>query len=201
MHEIAPGVFHWTAMHPNIKMQVSSYFLAEEGVVLDPMLPAEGLDWFNEHTPPAAIVLTNRHHYRRSADFVDEFGCEVYCHRAGLHEFTEEQQAEGFDDGDEPVPGIKVKHVGAICPDEVSIHVPRAGALAFADGLVRWKPDDPLGFVPDQLFDDPAKDKAGLIESYRALLPLAPELLLLAHGNPIVGGGAAALQAFVGGKS
>jgi hypothetical protein len=199
MHEIAPGVFHWTAMHPNIKLEVSSYFLAEEGVVLDPMRPAEGLDWWGEHTPPAAIVLTNRHHYRQSADYVDEFGCEVFCHSAGLHEFTESQGVTGFDDGDEPVPGVKVKHVGSICPDEVAIHVPRASVLAFADGVVRWRPDDPLGFVPDQLFGDAEKDKAGLIESYRALLPLAPEHLLLAHGNPIVGGGTAALEAFLGG--
>jgi hypothetical protein len=197
MHEIAPGVFHWTAMHPKIKMEVSSYFLAQEGVVLDPMRPAEGLEWFNEHTPPAAIVLTNRHHYRQSAEYVDEFGCEVFCHNAGLHEFGEEQDVTGFEDGDEPIPGVKVKHVGAICPDEVAIHVPRVSALAVADGVVRWRPDDPLGFVPDQLLGDPEKDKAGLKESYRALLPLAPQHLLLAHGNPIVGNGAATLAAFL----
>jgi hypothetical protein len=198
MHEIAPGVFHWTALHPHIKMQVSSYFLADEGVVLDPMLPAEGLDWFDEHSPPVAVLLTNRHHYRRSADFVEAFGCDVLCHRAGLHEFTEEQHVAAFEDGDEPVPGVQVKHVGAICPDEVAIHVPRAKAIAFADGIVRWRPEDSLGFVPDSLFDDPEKDKAGIRDSIEALLPLEPDHLLLAHGNPIVGGGTAALQAFLG---
>jgi hypothetical protein len=197
MREIAPGVFHWKALHPGIRMQVSSYFLADEGVLLDPMRPAEGLDWFDEHSPPAAVVLTNRHHYRQSAEFVDEFGCEVYCHRAGLHEFTEEQQVEPFDDGDEPVPGVHVKHVGSICPDEVAIHIPRAKAIAFADGVVRWKPDAPIGFVPDSLFDDAEKDKAGIREACRALLGLEPEHLLLAHGDPIVGGGTAALQAFL----
>jgi hypothetical protein len=197
MQEIAPGVFHWTALHPNIKMQVSSYFLADEGVVLDPMIPAEGLDWFDEHAPPAAVVLTNRHHYRRSADFVEEFGCEVLCHSAGLHEFTEEQDVQGFVDGDEPVAGIQVKHVGSICPDEVAIYVPRAKAVAFADGVVRWRPDDPLGFVPDSLFDDAEKDKAGIRQAVQALLPLEPDHLLLAHGDPIVGGGTAALQAFL----
>jgi hypothetical protein len=198
MDEIAPGVFHWTAMHPHIRKPVSSYFLAEEGVVLDPMRPAEGLDWFNDHAPPAAVVLTNRHHYRASAEFVEEFGCAVYCHEAGLHEFTEDQEVEGIGDGDEPVPGVEVKHVGAICPDEVAVWAPRSRSLAFADGLVRWEPDGPLGFVPDSLFDDPQKDKAGLVASYRALLPLAPDHLLLAHGNPIVGDGTAKLREFLG---
>jgi hypothetical protein len=197
MREIAPGVFHWTALHPKIKMLVSSYFLAEEGVVLDPMVPSEGVDWFNEHTPPAAVVLTNRHHYRQADQFVDQFGCEVFCHRLGLHEFTEDQNVEGFDDGDEPVPGIEVKHVGSICPDEAAIHVPRAKALAFADGVVRWKPDDPLGFVPDSLFDDPGPEKAGIADACRALLALAPDHLLLAHGNPVVGDGTAALKDFL----
>jgi hypothetical protein len=198
MDEIAPGVFHWTAIHPNIKKPVSSYFLAEEGVVFDPIHPAEGLDWFNEHAPPAAVILTNRHHYRASGEFVEEFGCAVYCHEAGLHEFTDGRDVEGFADGDEPVPGVQVKHVGSICPDEVAVWVPRARALAIADGIVRWEPDDPLGFVPDSLFDDPAKDKAGLVASYKALLPLAPEHLLLAHGNPIVGEGTAKLREFLG---
>ncbi|MCW3063407.1 MAG: hypothetical protein JWN32_579 [Solirubrobacterales bacterium] len=197
MQEIAPGVFHWNALHPNIKMRVSSYFLADEGVVLDPMLPPEGLEWFEEHAPPAAVVLTNRHHHRRSADFVEEFGCAVFCHSAGLHEFTEEQHVQGFEDGDEPVAGIEVKHVGSICPDEVAIYVPRAKAIAFADGVVRWRRDDPLGFVPDSLFDDAEHDKAGIRDSVRALLPLEPDHLLLAHGEPIVGGGTAALQAFL----
>lgn len=199
MDEIAPGVFHWTAMHPNIKTEVSSYFLSEEGVVIDPMHPAEGLDWFNEHAPPAAVVLTNRHHYRASGEFVEEFGCAVYCHEAGLHEFTEGQEVEGFKDGDEPVPGVRIKHVGSICPDEVAVHAPRPKAIAFADGIVRRHMDGPLGFVPDSLFDDPAKDKAGLVAAYRALLPLAPEHLLLAHGNPIVGEGTAKLKEFLGG--
>jgi hypothetical protein len=197
MREIAPGVFHWSAIHPNHGMEVSSYFLADEATLLDPMLPPDGLDWFEDHGPPAAIVLTNRHHYRQSADYVGRFGCSVHCHRAGLHEIPIHQHVEPFAPGDEPVPGVVVQPVDAICPDEVAVHVPRADALAIADGVVRWQPDDPLGFVPDSLMDDPPATKRGLLDAYRALLSLEPRHLLLAHGNPIVGNGAEALREFV----
>jgi hypothetical protein len=195
MREIAPGVFHWTAIHPSHGMEVSSYYLGDEAVLLDPMVPGDGLDWFEEHGPPAAIVLTNRHHYRGSGDFIERFGCTVHCHRAGLHEFTEGQDVEPFEPGDEPVPGVVVKPVDAICPDEVAVHVPRPNAIA--DGLVRWEPDDPLGFVPDSLMDDPPETRRGLLDAFRALLALEPDHLLLAHGNPIVGDGTAKLREFV----
>ena len=37
MHEIAPGICHWTAEHPNIGMEVSSYWLPGLKVLLDPL--------------------------------------------------------------------------------------------------------------------------------------------------------------------
>ena len=39
MKEILPGVYHWAAKHPRIGFAVSSYFLAESGTLLDPMIP------------------------------------------------------------------------------------------------------------------------------------------------------------------
>ena len=38
MNEIVPGLFHWTARHPKIGADVSSYFLVDSGTLLDPML-------------------------------------------------------------------------------------------------------------------------------------------------------------------
>ena len=45
MREIAPGLFHWTARHPKIHIEVSSYWLDASGVAFDPLVPvAAGLD-------------------------------------------------------------------------------------------------------------------------------------------------------------
>jgi hypothetical protein len=197
VREIVPEIWHWSARHPRIGIVVHSYFLRAEGVLIDPLAPDDGLDWFAEHGPPTDVVLTNRHHYRSSAQFVERFGVTVRCVREGLHEFTHGELIEPFDVGDELPGGIVVHGVGAICPDETALHIPQHEALALADGAIRWEPGGPLAFVPDNMMDDPEQTKAGLRESYRRLADLEFRHLLLAHGEPFVGDGREALRTFV----
>lgn len=197
MQEILPSVFHWVTVHPSIQIPVSSYYLAEEDVLIDPLVPAEGLEWWSE--PPTHIYLTNRHHYRDSDRFAARFGCTVWCVESGLHEFTEEQKVEPFRFGVTLPGNIQAIEIGVLCPDETALHIPRAGAVALADGVVR-EGNGPLTFVPDQYMgDDPEAVKTGLKESYRRLLDSGLDFdhLLLAHGNPWINGGKEALRTFV----
>jgi hypothetical protein len=198
VEEIAPGIWHWTAVHPKIKIEVSSYYLPAERVLLDPLVPEEGLDWFVEHGPPSTVLLTNRHHYRSSGDFVERFGVMVHCVRQGIHEFAGGEDVQPFDFGDELPGGVVAYEVGAICPDESALYMPARNALALADGAVRWEAEGPLAFVPDKYMDEPGKTKQGLRESYRRLADLDFHHLLLAHGEPVVGTGREALAAFAG---
>jgi glyoxylase-like metal-dependent hydrolase (beta-lactamase superfamily II) len=193
--EIAPGIRWFSAPHEKIKLEVSSYWLPEEGVVFDPMVPAEGLEAFGE-APPEHVVLTNRHHDRHAWDYVERFGCTVHCVRAGLHEIEGRGPVEAFDFGDELPGGLVVHEVGAICPDECAVHVPARRALACADGVVRWPNSTDLAFVPDNLMDRPDETKAALRDAYRRLAELDFDALLLAHGDPIPEGGRDALRAF-----
>jgi hypothetical protein len=198
VREIAPGLWHWRARHPHHHMEVSSYYLSVERVLLDPMMPPEGPGWFREHGEPRDVLLTNRHHDRDAWRLRDEFGCAVHCVRQGLHELTGRGPVSPFEFGDELPGGIVAREVGAICPDETALQIPGHGALACADGVVRWgSPDAELAFVPDWLMDDPPATRQGLRDAYRALLDLEFDLLLLAHGDPVVGGGHAALAAFL----
>jgi hypothetical protein len=198
VEEVAPGIWHWTALHPRIKIRVSSYYLPAERVLIDPIAPSEGLDWFAEHGPPAHALLTNRHHYRSSAEFAERFGVAVHCVREGMHEFTQGELVEPFDVGEELPGGVIAYEVGAICPDETALHIPAHDALALADGAVRWEAGGPLAFVPDSLMDDPAVTREGLRESYRRLAMLDFQHLLLAHGEPFVGTGREVLASFAG---
>ncbi len=197
MEEILPGVFHWTAQHPRIHQQVSSYFVPASGALIDPMVPAEGIGWFRDRDErPDAILLTNRHHLRGGEEFVEAFGCRVLCHEAGLHEFEGGPDVEGFAFGDEVADGITAQEMGAICPEETALHLAAPGALAFADGLIRI--GGSLSFVPDGLLgDDPEAVKQGLARSLRRLLSLEFDALLFAHGDPLPGGGEAALRDFL----
>jgi hypothetical protein len=127
----------------------------------------------------------------------EAFGCTVHCIRNGLYELDRRGPVEPFDFGDELPGGVLAHEIDAICPDETALHIPSHSALACADGVVRSSGRDELGFVPDFLMDEPEQTKDGLRAAYRRLLALDFDLLLLAHGDPIVGGGKEALQAFV----
>jgi hypothetical protein len=197
VREILPGVHHWTTVHPRWDITIHSHWLAAERVLIDPRVPDEGIEWFDDH-PPVAALLTNRHHYRDSGLFHERFGCPVLCNRLGLHEFRAGEPVEGFDPADKLPGGVVALEVGGICPDETALHLPAHRAVAVADGLVRWPDDGPLSFVPDALMDDPGRTKATLRESYGRLAELDFDMLLLAHGNPMVIGGREALRAFAG---
>jgi hypothetical protein len=197
VQEIVPGLWHWTAHHDHIGKQVSSYYLPAERVLIDPMTPPGGLEWFEEHGAPEHILLTNRHHDRHSWQLRERFGCTVHCVANGVYALEGRGPVEPFEFGDE-LPGGGVAHeVDAICPDESALHLPSLRALACADGVVRWTGVDELTFVPDYLMDDPERTKAGLSDAYRRLLELDFDHLLLAHGHPIVGEGKDALRAFL----
>lgn len=198
MQELLGGLFHWTAFHPRIRHEVSSYYLGgNDATLIDPMLPEEGLEWFQDREPPRRIVLTNRHHYRQSGKFVDAFGCPVLCHETGLHEFEDGPEVEGFSFGERLSDAITALEMDAICPDDSVLHIALGdGLLAFADGLIRYGSP---GFVSDGLMgDDPEAVKRGLRESLRALLDQDFDSLLFAHGRPLLGGGKQALREFLG---
>ena len=206
MRELVPGLFHWTAFHPRIGSEVSSYYYRDGGVLIDPKLPGEGfedgldpIEWLAQTGPPELVVLSNRHHYRDSRRIVEAFGIQVRASRPGMHEFSSRQRVEPFDFGAELEGGVVAHEVGAICPDETALEIPAARAVAIADGLVRYSaPDAPVGFVPDWLLgDEPEEVKLGLRASFERLLELDFEHLLFAHGLPLVGDGKERLREFL----
>lgn len=195
MKEILPGVYHWTAQHPKIGFEVSSYFVAESGTVLDPMAPPDvGLDWFEQ---VEAIALTNRHHDRDAKQYCERFDVPaVLVPESGLHEFEDKDlEVRGYHPGEEIITGIVAHEVGAICPDDMALEIRSAGALAMADALVHFP--DGVRFVRDSYMDDPAETKRGLAASLERLLDVDFDTLLFAHGEPIVGGGKQVLRDFL----
>jgi glyoxylase-like metal-dependent hydrolase (beta-lactamase superfamily II) len=198
MQEIAPGIFHWTARHPKIGVDVSSYFAAESATLIDPMAPAEGIEWFDEgDRRPGRVVLTNRHHLRDSERFAAAFAIPILCHEAGLHEFNGGPDVKGYSWGDELAPGVIALQVDAICDEESALRIDSGdGFLAVADAVINY---GGLGFVPDgHLGDDPEGMKRAIREAYGRLLDEPFDSLLLAHGDPIVGGAKETLREFVG---
>lgn len=195
MNEIVPGIFHWTAHHDGLGATVSSYFITPAGAVLDPKIPDGG--WEALPAKPQQVLLTSGHHHRDAGDCAQTFGIPIRASREGAEHIGDRLQVEVFSDGDEPAPGITAIHIGKLSPDEGAFHIAVGqGAIAFADGLIRY--GGALGFFPDDLLGEhPDRVKEGLKQAFGGLLVRDFAHLLFAHGDPLVGGGKAALREFI----
>jgi hypothetical protein len=198
MDEVFDGVFHWKAEHPKIGFPVDCHFVAGSGTAIDPLLPDEGIEWF-EGRGVERIVLSNRHHLRDGAAIAERFGCPILCHEAGLHEFADGgPEVTGFAFGERLAPDVVALEMDRICPEDTVLKIEAGGgALLFADGVVHY---GELGFVPDEhLGDDPDTMKRQIRARCAALLDEDFEHLLFAHGDPLLGDGKAALREFAAG--
>ena len=200
MNELLPGIFHWRVSHPDILIEVDSFYVysLKPAFLIDPLVPQEGIDWFRDRPAPKHIYLTNRLHDRHCRRFIENFFVTVWCHEAGLHEFADENlDVTAFRFGDELPGGVRALEVGVLCPEETALLLPTAGGiLSIGDAMINE--DGELGFVPDTLIgDDPPAVKRGL---KAALLKICQQEtfdhLLFAHGDPIIGGGKETLRTF-----
>jgi glyoxylase-like metal-dependent hydrolase (beta-lactamase superfamily II) len=190
VEEIAPGIRHWKATHPNLGIDVSAYWIPDLKLLLDPIAVPDEVEGV-EH-----ILLSCRHHGRDSLEAAERFGATVYAPRAGMHEFPEDTPIRPYDFGDPLLDRAVTAHqVGGLSPDETALHIPSVDALSIADGAIRY--GEELDFVPDRYMDDPDTDKADLKRGFAELADqLAFDVLLLAHGDPIPSGGREALRRF-----
>ncbi|MEJ2420794.1 MAG: hypothetical protein P8018_03535 [Acidobacteriota bacterium] len=199
MERLLSGLYHWTTFHEGIRKMVHSYYIeaAEPAVLIDPRVPDEGLEWFEKRKKPEHIFLTNRHHYRHSAQFEEAFGSKVWCHRDGLHEFTRGERVAPFEHGDDLPGGIKALDAGVICPEETVLYSPVGeGTLAVGDSLVRYEGE--LGFVPDALLgEDPEDIKRGIKNIFLSHMDRHFDNLLFAHGDPWIGGAKEGLRRYL----
>lgn len=194
MEEIIEGVFHWKAVHPNTGSEASCHFVVGSGTAIDPLLPDEGIEWFDGHKVER-IVLSARHHLRQAPEIAERFGCPILCHESGLHEFEDGPAVEGFAFDERLADDVVALEMDAISPDDTVLHIEANGtALLFADSVVNR---GSLGFVSDNLIGDkPEAVKEKIRERCAVLLDQRFEHLLFAHGDPWIGSGRPALQAF-----
>jgi len=198
MEEVLGGVYHWKAKHPNIGIEVGCHFVASSGTAIDPLLPAEGIEWFDEHRPQR-IALSTRHHLRHAPELAERFGCPILCHESGLHEFEDGPAVEGFAFGDRLAEDVVALEMNSISPDDTTLLIEAGGgALLFADAVIQY---GGLGFVPDKFIgDEPESVKPRIRERCAALLDRDFAHLLFAHGEPLLDDGREALRAFATGS-
>jgi hypothetical protein len=196
IHEVLPGVLHWTARHPSAGIESASHYLVAEGIVIDPIAPPEGLEFFDGRDI-AQIVLTNRHHTRSAFALQDRLGVPIRAPRTGMHDLPAERVAP-YAFGEELGAGLRPHAISETWPDETALEIPGHRAVAIADGVTNY---DGLGFFEDALLgDDPEAEKQRLRDGFARLAAEVDfDHLLFAHGAPLLGDGREQLRRFAGG--
>jgi len=170
VRELRPGLWRWTARHPEWDERVvsSAYLETPEAVVLvDPLVPRvdgeeqrffEALDRDVERRSlPVDVVLTNPWH-RRSAD-----------------ELAERYLGAVYIGADGELPGGLEPHPGGMQPDDVVLHAPSHRVLFTGDAIVDAE------LVPDDWLAD---GRDHYLAALRRLLDLDADLVVPSHGEP-----------------
>jgi glyoxylase-like metal-dependent hydrolase (beta-lactamase superfamily II) len=205
MQELRPGLWTWTAAHPDWTDEqggpegwdraVRSYAYDSGGclVLFDPQSPPSLIEGLIE-AQDVAVLLTVHWHQRSALECVERFGASVHTPAASL-ERTEVPNAKPYSLGDELPGGVVAKD--AYYPEETIFWVPAHRALVAGDVLLgvgetglRIQPDSwlPNGVTPE-----------GLRDALGPLLDLPVELVLPTHGDPVAGDAHGALRAALDG--
>jgi len=212
MDEIAPGIWRWTARHPEWHTrvewghEVASYALVGDGLVLvDPLLPPSdaparaevdgALERLARKASRLDIMITVPYHTRSAEElflrYRDGLPTALWGHRAVAKRLT-----DGATVLQEIEPGGPVGEVATALPigkprrQEMPLYFPRQRALAFGDtvigidGILRvWQPGPTASPWYERSF----------VPTLTPLLDLDVERVLVTHGPAILHDGRRAL--------
>ena len=174
------GLFHWQGYEPEVKCDCSSTAVVTPAglIFIDPIPLAEvALQELvgESFSTPAAVVLTSGNHQRESLALAKRFGIPIFAPDDAGEDIIADQR---FRSGD-PVAGIESIPLPGFGPGETAFLY--EGALIFGDALINLEPEG-LRPLPDKY----CEEKKLSLRSLKSLEALKPELLLFAHGHPIV---------------
>jgi hypothetical protein len=194
MEELAPGLYRWTARHPDWEEdhepgspqewppQVGcvAYVAPDRLVLVDPLIAEQGwdgLDALVERTGlPVAVLTTMRFHTRSRDAVAERYGGELVGHREPPPAGTARVPIERLDESMVWLEGPRAL-------------VPGDRLLGDGEGGLRVCPDSWLGYLPE-----PKPTRADLKAALRPLLDLPAEMVLVSHWEPVLTGGREAIR-------
>ncbi|HEV2813734.1 MAG TPA: hypothetical protein VGW10_10830 [Solirubrobacteraceae bacterium] len=190
MQELLPGLWRWTAKHPSWRggaepdspddwpedVGCVAYAAPRSLVLIDPLVPDDAFldDLVERHDGAVSILQTVRFHGRS---------------REALERRYADRLAPEPGPGVEPVP-IAGAGESMVWLSEPRTLVPGDRLLGGGRGGLRMCPDSWMRYLD--------LDQAALAEALRPLLDLPVEHVLVSHGEPVLGGGRAAIARAIG---
>jgi len=177
--ELRPGLRRWTAFHPKWKQDVGSLSVeTSDGLVLiDPLLGEEDVP------QPRHVLITVHWHVRSTGEIAARWpSTRVWAtHRRGKPLRGHAEATDLFAPGDELPGGIEAFPTAREA--EVVFWLPAHRALVFGDVILGAKGGG-LRMCPQGWLD--GKTHAELAASLEPLLELPVDLVLVAHGEPVL---------------
>jgi len=179
--ELAPGLWRWTAPHPDWKagddweQEVGCVYYEAPGatVLIDPLVPPEKDRFFEaldrdveRRGLPVAILLTVPWHERSAAELVERYAA-----------------------ADEPPGGVEPFAVPEV--DETLWWLPEQRTLVAGDALLGA--EGGLSVCPDSWLDERSSHES-IRAALRPLLDRPIERVLVSHGEPVLEDGRSALE-------
>lgn len=205
MEEVAPGIWAWRTRHPewnSTTERVASYALRfDDGIVIvDPLLDAtaareDHLDALRELAGqrPCLVYVTIPYHVRDSAEVADALSASVAGHTAlqkRLPATTPFLDVSG--DGAQLPFGVRAIRIGKPRRYEMPLLSPRHRALVFGDAVVGVEGGLRVWAIPTGESGQ-TWYRQRFLPTLRPLLDEHIEHVLVTHGQPVLGGGTAAL--------
>jgi glyoxylase-like metal-dependent hydrolase (beta-lactamase superfamily II) len=215
VRELAPGLWRWTALHPDWtpeeaeegqgwEEEVGCVYLETPGHVLliDPLIPTEPEaratflrnldDDVKRKGKPVSILITIFFHVRSSAELARRYGASIWA-RVGAADRIDAPVSNQFVPGD-VLPGGLIGLDGQRgfetiywLPEQRAL-VPGDSLLGDGHGGLRTTPDGWLSNTTPRDFK----------RALRGLLDLPVEMVLVSHGEPVLRNGHAALERALG---
>jgi glyoxylase-like metal-dependent hydrolase (beta-lactamase superfamily II) len=197
VQEIAPGLWWWTAPHPDWTPEdleggegweqiVSSYALATDDafILFDPLIEDwDELDRYVEQHGLPAILITLFWHARSAQEILDRYdGASVWAYEPAAEWIGERTRyTTTFTAGDSLPAGIEAIPMPRVA--EVAYWLPQHNSVVVGDTILRHGVRATL-FPPTWV----ARRKQEIIkaakQSVRELVERSPDRLLLTHGGP-----------------
>jgi glyoxylase-like metal-dependent hydrolase (beta-lactamase superfamily II) len=209
--EIAPGIWRWTARHPEwhpgeFGAEVASFALhtGDDLLLIDPQLPEDDapvLEWLDGLANDSAVhaLITIGYHVRSAEALCERYGGRIYGPHTCAKRLTNEKLLTEFTPGTPGPAGSSAFAIGKPRRTERPLWLPSHNALAFGDAIVTT-PENELRVWSNTPLDAKVRRfyRERFAPTLEPLLELPVEHVLVTHGEPIVGSGARALREAAG---
>jgi glyoxylase-like metal-dependent hydrolase (beta-lactamase superfamily II) len=203
MREVAPGLLHWTARHPEwhpgeFGAEVGSYaaLTDDELLLVDPLAAPDELDGLLRER--VSILITIGYHVRSAEELWKRWRRQVQVTIYGPPNAGKRLPAKAFTElqpGDEGPAGVRAFAIGRPVRGERPLWIPSHHALAFGDAIVTNTDGELRMWIQDPLNDERAAFyRERFAPTLQPLFELPLKRVLVTHGPPVLKNAAAALR-------